>query len=416
MYPEIIPMSLPAIINRVHKRFPVRGTFLGNISEKDIHCAKILILSVHWYVSMKGAIQVAAWAKQVNPDISIIAGGMSASVFYPFLLRDSSIDYIIRGDGDIPLLLLVEALLEGKDISEIPNVAGRDFVSKNWQATRQETLDSGDYRSLEWFPALEGRLKRMHARYNHKILPIHPLLATYRGCPMPCDNCCGAAAIQQAIFRRGPLLRNAVPVAADLEAYGNDPGYNFVSIYHDFASLAETSYTERVLSKTYDLDVYYELTRLPSQALLRMITNAFRGGTIAFSLDVRHMTSCTLVDIPALIESIKVVAATGRFEPRLCYLKQGLKNNKTYRNAFEAVRKAAPCSVYCSDWWWEAENPLPDSEGTCAENLYNACMANSDRYRIWNYLFRLSYLMNYYTPAVNHTLLKIFRYAYGGVK
>ena len=110
---------------------------------------------------MKGAIQVAAWAKRVNPDISIIAGGMSASVFFPFLLRDSKIDYIIRGDGDIPLLLLVEALLEGKDISEIPNVAGRDFVSKNWQATRQETLDSGDYRSLSGFPL--SRAPQTHA-------------------------------------------------------------------------------------------------------------------------------------------------------------------------------------------------------------------------------------------------------------
>ncbi|NLV44715.1 MAG: hypothetical protein GXY07_09470 [Candidatus Hydrogenedentes bacterium] len=416
MYPEIIPMSLPAIINRVHKRFPVRGAFLGGISEKDIRCAKILILSIHWYVGMKGAIRVADWAKQVNPDISIIAGGMSASVFYPFLLRDSRIDYIIRGDGDIPLLLLVEALLEGKDISDIPNVVGRDFVSKNWQATDQETLDSGNYRTLDWFPTLEQRIRRMHARYNGKILPIHPLLATYRGCPMPCDSCCGGADIHKAIFRRGPLLRGAGPVAADLEAYGNDPGYNFVSIYHDFASLAEVSYTECVLHKTYDLDVYYELTRLPSPAMLRLITNAFRGGTIAFSLDVRHMTSCALVNIPALIESIKVVAATGRFEPRLCYLKQGLTNNKVYRDAFETVRQAAPCSLYCSDWWWEAENPLPDSEGACAENLYTACMANSDRYRVWNYLFRLSYLMNYHAPTLNHTLLKIFRFAYGGVK
>ncbi len=122
MYPEIIPMSLPAIINRVHKRFPVRGYFLKELTKDHIRNAKILILSVHWYVSIKGAIQTADWAKRVNPDISIIAGGMSASVFYPFLLRDSKIDYIIRGDGDIPLLLLIGALLENKDVSEIPNV------------------------------------------------------------------------------------------------------------------------------------------------------------------------------------------------------------------------------------------------------------------------------------------------------
>lgn len=416
MYPEIIPMSLPAIINRVHKRFPVRGYFLEELTETHLRNARILILSIHWYVSIKGAIQTADWAKRVNPDISIIAGGMSASVFYPFLLRDSKIDYIIRGDGDLPLLFLVEALLEHKDVSQIPNVAGREFVADEWQAAGQDTLDSGDYRTLDWFPTLDHRIRRMHTRYNGKILPVHPLLATYRGCPMPCENCCGAAVTQKALYRRSPLLRSAGPVAADLEAYSDDRGCNFVSIYHDFASLAEESYTREVLGRHYDLDVYYELTRLPSPAMLRLIVETFRRGTIAFSLDVRHMTSCQLVDVPALIDAINLVAATGRFEPRLCYLRQGLKENKAYKEAFEAVRQATPCKVYCSDWWWEKENPLPDSKGLCAEYIYNACMANSDRYRIWNYLFRLSYLMNYHTPALNHTLLKLFRYAYGGVK
>jgi|LSQX01.2.fsa_nt_gb hypothetical protein len=416
MYSEIFPMSLPSIINRVHRRFTVRGYFLKEVSKAILNKAKVVILSVHWYVNLKGAIEVAAWVKRINPDIVIVAGGMSASVFYPFLLRDSKIDFIIRGDGDIPLVLLVEAILEGNDVAVIPNVAGRDFVSKSWQTADQSTLDTGDYRTLDWFPTLEQRIKQMHARYNGKILPIHPLLATYRGCPMPCDTCCGGADIHKTIFRRVPLLRGADLVAADLEAYSNDPGYNFVSIYHDFASLADASYTHKVLHRPYKLDVYYELTRLPTREMLQLIVETFRAGTIAFSLDIQHMTSYKLVNIPSLIESIKLVAATGRFEPRLCYLKQGLKNNKVYRDAFETVRQATPCSLYCSDWWWEEENPLPDSEGVCSEYIYNACMVNNDRYRAWNYLFRLSYLLNYYMPTLNHTLLKIFRYTYGGVK
>lgn len=408
-------MSLPAIINRVHKRFTVRGYFFREIAEQDIRGAKILILSVHWYVSLKGAIQFADWAKQVNPNIIILAGGMSASVFYPFLLRDSKIDYIIRGDGDIPLLLLIEALLENKDVIEIPNVAGRDFISEYWQATDQDTLDSGDYRTLDWFPSLKKRIMRMHAHYNNKILPVHPILVTYRGCPMPCENCCGAIDNQKALFRRGSLLRGASPVANDLQAYSDDPGYNFISIYHDFASLADESFTHKVLNQPYDLKVYYELTRLPSPAILQLITEVFRGGTIAFSLDIRHMTSNKLVDIPALVESINLVAATKRFEPRLCFLKGELRDNKIYQNAFETVIKATPCTTYCSDWWWESENPLPSPEGVCTEDIYNSCMDNGNRYRIWNYLFRLSYVMNYHAPALNQTLLKIFRYAYGGV-
>lgn len=149
--------------------------------------------------------------------------------------------------------------------------------------------------------------------------------------------------------------------------------------------------------------------------MLRLIVESFRRGTIAFSLDVRHMTTCQLVDVPALIDAINLVAATGRFEPRLCYLKQGLKGNKAYREAFETVRQATSCTVYCSDWWWEEENPLPDLAGTCSETIYNACMDNSNRYRIWNYLFRLSYVMNYHAPELNRTLLKLFRYAYGVV-
>jgi hypothetical protein len=84
MYPEIIPMSLPAIINRVHKRFPVRGAFLGGISEKDIRCAKILILSIHWYVSMKGAIQVVFGRNKLTRKLVSSRAACQQVCFPPF--------------------------------------------------------------------------------------------------------------------------------------------------------------------------------------------------------------------------------------------------------------------------------------------------------------------------------------------
>ena len=127
----ILPMSLPALIHRLG--VPVTGRFHDEWTAAEVRRATIVLMDVHWYLSLKSAIALSHRLKAINPDLRIIAGGVSASLFAKPLLRDSRIDYIIKGDAEAPLRHLVNALLNGDEtaIARTPNLIRRDYVRRS---------------------------------------------------------------------------------------------------------------------------------------------------------------------------------------------------------------------------------------------------------------------------------------------
>ncbi len=126
--------------------------------------------------------QVARLVKSVVPDCTVVFGGVHAEALPSEALRNSSVDCVVRGDGEESFI----ALLEGKAVKDIPGLSWRDGTKlvHNKPATVEMNLDR--------FPFPAYHLVPMHKYYPaigaYARLPAINMLMT-RGCPGKCTFC-----------------------------------------------------------------------------------------------------------------------------------------------------------------------------------------------------------------------------------
>ncbi len=91
-------------------------------------------------------LDVAKTLKESYPDVKIVLGNIHATVFHQTLLeRFPFVDFIILGEGEIPMKELVEHVEEKRDISDVHNLAYRDtrgIVQITDQLTPHADLDN----------------------------------------------------------------------------------------------------------------------------------------------------------------------------------------------------------------------------------------------------------------------------------
>jgi len=77
-------------------------------------------------MSWPTAVEVLEQVRAVRPDVPIVAGGIHPTMFDYYLLQTFPLDYIIRGEGEIALVELCNALEGKRDIRGVPNLSWRD--------------------------------------------------------------------------------------------------------------------------------------------------------------------------------------------------------------------------------------------------------------------------------------------------
>jgi radical SAM superfamily enzyme YgiQ (UPF0313 family) len=125
----------------------------------------------------------AAWAKRVTPRAKIVVGGPHPT-FVPELAREPGIDFAVRGEAEVALPALVNALAAGEtDLSAVPNLSWSD-PDGGWQETPLAPVVA-DLDSLpfpDWTPFFaRGWLAAFYRRAFTAI--------TSRGCPYRCTYC-----------------------------------------------------------------------------------------------------------------------------------------------------------------------------------------------------------------------------------
>jgi hypothetical protein len=375
MVPEILPLSLPALINRLPSK--CIGRFYNEWTEAEVKHARIIIIDVHWYLGLTSAIELAHSFKRINHEIKLIAGGLTASIFAGQLLRDAPIDYVICGDAEIPLSQLVSALLEERPVTNIPNLIGRDFRSTAKYALTTADLDENNFVDISFFPKFKKRILAYHRIYNTRVpitIPVYPYLVIFRGCPLACPVCSGSTKLQSKLMGRNWVLRSADKVEADLNQWSNDERIKFVNILHDFITILPLDYTRKALSEKYSLNVYYEFFGQPGEEALDLLLQAFNGGKLSFSLDDCHGTTSKVTNPDGLIARIRQAQAHGRYKIVLSYVGRFLRNPE-YLAALRKVQNLTGVALNRVDWWWE--------------NDYKHFLSQSQRYRTVNFAFRV---------------------------
>ncbi len=113
-------------------------------------------------------------------DIPVVVGGAHASAAPASLLAHPAIDFVIRGEGERPLVELLRALGEGRDPSHVPNLAYQQGakiilnpIAENYHLAELPPPDFSD------LPV---------ERYRFGRRPLASLTAS-RGCPHRCRFC-----------------------------------------------------------------------------------------------------------------------------------------------------------------------------------------------------------------------------------
>lgn len=128
--------------------------------------------------------RVARLAKGVDPDILVVVGGPHPSMTGLEVFREPAIDVCVPGEGEAVLADLLNALGQGRPLSEVPGIVHRDASGNPASTPRRpyiQDLDALPFPHLSAEPALIDR-----ERYPKEAFGF--VFAT-RGCPFNCQYC-----------------------------------------------------------------------------------------------------------------------------------------------------------------------------------------------------------------------------------
>jgi len=179
---------------------------------------RVVGMALHWHHQAYDVVEVARLINAIRKDIFIFIGGDTASIFHEEIIRDyPMIDAVIRGHGEKPVLLLLEALFLKKGLDHVPNLTWRDGD----RIRRNKLSYVGDSKSLSDLKFTNFSLLRHAATYIHYVglpfffakgftrewnfrrfslrSPVLPV-AIGRGCPFNCSWCGGSQIPQQRLI------------------------------------------------------------------------------------------------------------------------------------------------------------------------------------------------------------------------
>ncbi|MBI5440339.1 MAG: B12-binding domain-containing radical SAM protein [Deltaproteobacteria bacterium] len=179
------------------------GASYGDLAE-DVAKAQPDLVGISCLFSpyYREALRAAEAVKALRP-VPVVVGGAHASAAPLSVLESPAVDFVVRGEGERPLVELVRAVREGRPLEAVPNLCfkrGGELVTNrlepNFALDELPPPDFSDLGADRYF--LDGE-------------PLCTLLAS-RGCPHRCSFCSVHAT--SAGFRRRP----AKDVVAEVRA------------------------------------------------------------------------------------------------------------------------------------------------------------------------------------------------------
>lgn len=153
----------------------------GSISlapyEKDIAESSLIGISAT-SLSWPSALDCILSIRRKFPERKIVLGGIHGTMFDEYILSTTGVDYIIRGEGEIALPQLVEAIEGKRDFDDVPNLS----VWKDGSIARTALHPPISGEQLCQFPV---------PNYSNTPLSVYNGLAleSSRGCPFNCTFC-----------------------------------------------------------------------------------------------------------------------------------------------------------------------------------------------------------------------------------
>jgi len=172
---------------------------------------------------INSALYLSAKVKEFNPDVKVILGGPHIHFEHIAVISEPSVDFCVRGEGEITTLDLIETASSGGNLQEVKGVTFKENnnVIINPDRPFFQNLDTFPFpaRQLLQSPVYKGLWTEGET--------FSPMLAT-RGCPYLCQFC-DAPAIWGRVHRR----RSVANVLDELEQIYKRLGVRYIRFVDD---------------------------------------------------------------------------------------------------------------------------------------------------------------------------------------
>jgi radical SAM superfamily enzyme YgiQ (UPF0313 family) len=271
----------------------------------DLDNIDVVGLDCHWVNQSWVVFQVAEAIKKINPNIFILLGGFTASLFSREILESyPQVDLIIRGDAEVPIVELCRQLQKEKlktsqmspnnspIFPEIQNLvwkSAKNEVQMNditYSATAED-LNKLDFGALDMLRDWEKYVMLSRYYTNFKCLNSTPLffLEVGRGCQYACTFCGGNCVAQDRMNNRQVTTIRSIDSTITTIKKAMSFGYHtfFVCLEYEGSDDWHIQLLERIKEEELSINFGYGCWRLPSFPLVDAISENSEYGVIEIS-------------------------------------------------------------------------------------------------------------------------------------
>lgn len=241
--------------DRFNLEIPALGKFFDDRSEviKAIERQQPNVIAFSPLTSTyQWSLQVAQEAKQLNPNIKTIFGGVHASAVPQLLLQQPAIDFVVVGEGDVAFSKILETVDNNSYNTPIVNTRNR-----NAEGRVISGIQSAFIQDLDSLPFYDKPLWEDHIRMNDLYMTM-----ASRGCPYRCSFCFNNFFANLPEEKSGKYVRLRSPQHMIAELKAAKKRYNMRAV--DFEDDVFT--TSKKWLKDF-LDLYRKEINLPFQML-----------------------------------------------------------------------------------------------------------------------------------------------------
>lgn len=173
--PDIAPFGL----FHQYRHYGYSFEHIGKVAKSS--GARIVGISSLFTPYADEALYTAKIIRAALPECRIVLGGHHPTALPADVMADPSVDFILRGDGEVALPALARTLANGGELAEVPGIVFR----KKGGAIHigdPAVMASPDAHPLPARDLIHPRYYRRHKRGT-------TVVATSRGCPMKCSYC-----------------------------------------------------------------------------------------------------------------------------------------------------------------------------------------------------------------------------------
>jgi radical SAM superfamily enzyme YgiQ (UPF0313 family) len=157
------------------------------------------------------ATTVAREIKRLAPQVPVLAGGHHPTLSPDDTMAEPAFDMLIIGEGEKPMVMLLDTMADGRSLDEVPGLWWRDGDTLH-KIPKTTLLEAESMPGVDWALHDEETL-----RANFYFWGVLPVMAS-RGCPARCSFC--SITNVQRLYGGEKFLRfrNPIEVVDEIEA------------------------------------------------------------------------------------------------------------------------------------------------------------------------------------------------------